>query len=385
MKKALLIPLFIILMFQSVNAELVYGARSLALGGGGRAWAVDVNSMFLNPALLGSYRREGFSYNFQYNYSDYREFNDLMKDVTGTFSKGLDGLSPDQWGSFLDNLQKIHDSVYGMNGYRTKAPSYVGGGYGFSVSFVKQGFVNPASTDIFSKPKDQITQDDVNSLKMNFTGLSYKKYTMAYGMGLSKTLSMGICVNYLSGKADGFDRNLALFNSDKTVKDYVDFSWDNADTKISKFTFDLAFSLDLGQFVKVAAVVRNVGSPELKFNGRKYVFDRKVTIAAAFRPSADWAFLVDVDLYEIKYSNSGGKVRPFSIGIEKSFFQNRFFVRGGLKSDFSEDNFLSGKSDLLYSIGIGFNFNKLVLDAGVAIDGSGRMNALAISGFFAIR
>ncbi len=385
MKKALFIPFLIVLMVQSLSAELIYGARSLALGGGGRAWGTDVNTMFLNPALLGAYRKEGFSYNFQYNYSDYREFNKLMKDVTGKFESGVDKLDPAQWNSFLDNLEDIYNSVYGMNGYRTKMPAYVGGGYGFSVSFIKEGFVNPASTEVFNKSKSQITEDDVNSLKMDFTGLSYTKYTMAYGMGLSKTLSMGICVNYLSGKADGFDRNLALFDSDKSVKDYVDFSWDNADTKISKFTLDLAFSLDLGQYVKVAAVIRNVGSPELKFNGKKHVLEKKVTLAAAFRPSADLAFLIDVDLNEKEFTNSGGKVRPFSIGIEKSFFQDRFFVRGGLRSDFSEDNFLSGKSDLLYSLGIGFNFHKIVLDAGVAIDGSGRMNALAISGFFAIR
>jgi hypothetical protein len=78
---------------------------------------------------------------------------------------------------------------------------------------------------------------------------------------------------------------------------------------------------------------------------------------------------------------NGEEIQPLSFGIEKGFFENRFFVRAGFLSDLTEKHFFGSKSNVLYGIGLGFNMKRIVVDFAVGMNSSGTVKNLAISGF----
>ena len=78
---------------------------------------------------------------------------------------------------------------------------------------------------------------------------------------------------------------------------------------------------------------------------------------------------------------NGEEMQPISLGIEKSFFQNRLFVRAGLLTDLTESHLFGKKSGILYGTGLGFNMKRFIVDVGLGIDSTGSVKSLAISGF----
>ena len=78
-------------------------------------------------------------------------------------------------------------------------------------------------------------------------------------------------------------------------------------------------------------------------------------------------------------------MQPFSFGIEKGFFKNKFFIRAGMLSDLTEKHFFGKKSNTLYGMGLGFNMKKISVDVAVGIDNDGTVKNLAISGFFLLK
>jgi hypothetical protein len=105
----------------------------------------------------------------------------------------------------------------------------------------------------------------------------------------------------------------------------------------------------------------------------------------AFRPNAQWGIYVDVDLKKSDLLYNGHEMQPISLGIEKGFFSNKFFVRLGMLNDLTEKKLLGKKSNALVGLGIGFNMGKFIVDAAIGLGPDGTVKSLAVSGFILIK
>ncbi|MCP5053460.1 MAG: hypothetical protein GY940_40215 [bacterium] len=366
-----------------------YGARSLSLGYGSTGFNYDVNAIFLNPSLLASTQYSLTGYQYQNSFLDYKNFGDDLSEVISYGLANFENLSTGDKTEAFSKLKDLFRSNAGMHGFQTSLPGYVSRGYGLSVSLVDTTVINPIDpltdgVDLFDKSVDEVTNDDIAGLQMNFLGLSYKQVSLSYGMAMAQSMTVGVTVHYLYGKVNDFNRSILsdVFNVNSKVKDYLKYGWEDAEDKFSKVVADVGVTANLGRFFSVGLVMRNFGNAKITTPEREIQLPRRVIAGLAFRPKPDWGFYLDMDVKAADLLYNGNDIQPISIGIEKAFFQNKFFVRAGMLSDISEENFFGRKSNALYGMGVGFNMGKIVVDMALGLDSNGTVKNLAISGFF---
>ena len=92
-----------------------------------------------------------------------------------------------------------------------------------------------------------------------------------------------------------------------------------------------------------------------------------------------------MDLNRTDLLYNGKKIQPFSFGVERGFFGNKFFLRAGFLNDLTEKYFLGKKSNILYCLGLGCNMDNVFVDLAIGIDNNGTIDNLAISGFYLLK
>jgi len=368
-----------------------YGARALSLGYAGTALNYDVNAIFINPALLSSLPYSMTGYQYQNSYLDYKDFNDNLSEVLNYDLEHFESLDTTEKRILFSKLQGLFHSKVGIYGFSSSVPGFVTRNYGISFSVVNTAFMNPVSDanstnngiDLFEKDPEEVSNDEIASLKMNFVGLRYKQISLSYALSVSKTLNFGVTLHYLYGKITEFNSSIVddIFSTDWDAKNYLEAAWNETDKKFSRFMADLSVVMDIGRFFKIALVTKNVGSPKIETPERKITLNRRIIAGLAFKPNMQWGVYLDMDIAKTDLLHNGGKMQPVSFGVEKGFFNNRFFLRAGFLNDLTEKHFFGSKSNALYGLGLGFNMKKIVVDVALGLNGSGTVKSLAISGF----
>jgi len=381
-----LLCVFLALPLLSVFPQF-YGARSLALGYSTTASNYDVNSLFINPALLSSIQHSLSGYQFQYGYSDNMNFLNELKDVLSYDLENFENLGNTQKGEIFNRLNELFSSQKGIYGFKANIPGYVANNYGFSVSVIQSAFVHPQESDIFNRNVSELLNKDIASLSMNMTGLRYTKYSFVYSFRLSNTINIGIGLHYLNGKISKQDTSIMdqIFSLDSENRDYLKYTWEKADSKFSKIVTDIGATMGIGKFFRIGLVAKNVGDPLITGGDVKIVLKTRYVAGLAFQPDPQFAIYLDVDLDKVDMLYNGKYMQPISLGIEKGFFKNQFMVRAGILNDLTGKYFFGSKSNILYGLGFGFNMGKFILDAAIGINHLGVIDNLAISGFFIIK
>ncbi len=387
--------LFIILCGLACNGFAIVpgysGARSLSLGYASTAFNYDINAIFINPSLLASASAALSGYQYQNSFLDYKDFNERLNGVMAYNLTNFTGLSSGDKADVLAKLKDLYQSKAGMYGFISNMPGFISKGYGLAVGLVNTTVINPATTtggvSLFDKAVGDVTNEDIAGLRMKFLGLKYKQISVSYGMELMRSVNLGVTVHYLNGKVNDFGRSIAddVFRGDKTVKDYLEYGWSNGESKFSKVVADVGVSVNLGRFFCVGMVVRNFGSAKIKAPQRDIALPRRMIAGLAFRPNPQWGFYLDMDVKESDLLYNGQKMQPISFGIEKSFFDNKLFIRAGMLNDITEKHIFGKKSNALYGLGLGFNMGKMVVDLAVGLNSGGTVKNLAISGFFIVK
>lgn len=361
-----------------------FGARSLSLGYSSLAYNYDVNTIFINPALLSSITHSLSGYQFQYSYFDYRDFKERLDEVLRYNLKNISSLTINEKEILFNKLNDLFDSKHGLHGFRANIPGLVSKDYGFATSFVNTAVMNPTSTTIFNKSVNDITNEDIASLKMSFLGLRYTQFSLSYALNISRGMSFGISLHYMYGKITEFYTSIVddIFNSDNSTDQYLEYAWDDAEESFNKLNVDLSLSVDIGNYFKCGLMMRNAGNPTLVTTERDIILERRLTAGLAFRPDLQWGIYLDIDLNKTDLFYNGENVQLISLGVEKGFFKNKLFIRAGFLSDLTEQYFLGSRSNCLYGLGFGFNMSKILVDFALGIDSGGAVNNMAISGFF---
>jgi len=366
------------------------GARSLSLGYASTAFNYDINSIFINPAILSSVNYSLSGYQYQSSYMDYKNFQEDLSDILEYNLKDFENIGAEAKTTLFAKLENLFQSKVGMYGSLGNIPGYISRGYGISVSFINTAVVNPVipgEDSIFNKEASEITNADIAALKMNFLGLKYKQISLSYAMKVSNSLHVGISLHYLNGKITEFTGSILddIFTPGYEAKDYLEHGWGNAQDKFSKFIADLGFNMDLGRYFKAGLMMKNIGAAKIETPLRKITLPKRITAGLAFRPNAGWGIYLDVDINKLDLLYNGQDMQPISLGIEKGFFNNKFSVRVGMLSDLVEKHFIGKKSNALYGLGLGFNMKKIIVDLAVGLDNDGVIKNLAVSGFIILK
>ncbi|UCH92469.1 MAG: hypothetical protein JSV88_19525 [Candidatus Aminicenantes bacterium] len=390
MKKMTLFIILFGLSFQGFSiVPGYYGARSLSLGYASTAFNYDINSIFLNPAILSTINYTLYGYQYQQSYMDYKNFAQDLSEVLEYNLKDFENLGQSDKTILFSNLKELFQSKVGISGFRSNLPGYITRNFGLSFSVINTAIVNPVNPggDFFDQAVENVSNADIASLEMNFIGLKYKKISLSYSMDFHKSFSLGITLNYLNGKVTEFKGTLVddIFTADAECKDYLEYSWDSAEDKFSKMVADAGIVVNLGKFFNVGLVYRNFGAAKINTPERQIALSKRVIAGLAFKPNMQWGIYVDMDLKKSDLLYNGQDMQPITLGIEKGFFNNKFFVRLGMLNDLTEKDLFGKKSNALYGLGIGFNMGRFAVDAAIGIDVHGTVKNLAVSGFILMK
>ncbi|MCK4764094.1 MAG: conjugal transfer protein TraF [Candidatus Aminicenantes bacterium] len=365
-----------------------FGARSLSLGYSTTALNFDVNAIHINPALLAAVKYGLSGYQYQNSFMDYKNFAGHLDDILGYNLKNFESFPTDDKKALLGKLHDLFRSKNGLYGFSSSVPGYISRGYGVSYAIVNTAVINPLESDIFNKEAGNITNDDIASLGMNFLGLHYKQVSLSYGMSFSRGMNVGVTLHYLDGELTEYNASITdenVFTADTAVSTYLEDCWGQAADKFSRVTMDFGISVNFGAYFNVGVSVKNTWNPKIQTANREITLNKRVTAGLAFTPEPQWGIYLDLDIAPTDLLFSGEKMQPLSVGIEKGFFRNKFFLRAGFLTDLTGKYFIGEKSDVLYGLGCGFNLGSIIVDAAIGLDGSGSINNLAISGFFILK
>lgn len=359
----------------------------MALGYSSLAFNYDGNAVYLNPALLNSLSAPLGGYQYASSFLDHQDFSGLLQKISAADLDDFQNLDAARKNDLWERLQEVFSLKSGINGFQLKNPGYAGKGYGLAVAFVDSAIVFPLDSDILVKPVEAVTNADIAALRMRFIGFHYTSYSFAFSFSLAQGVAVGGAFHYLKGRAGQFDLAVttAPFQPSAGAKEYLQYAWDAAQNDFSKLNFDLGISADLGAYFKAGLVVRNAANPLIATGVSELRLVRRVIAGLTFRPDSQLGISLDIDVAKSDLYFSGQKVQPVSLGVEKGFFQNKFFLRAGLLNDLTAAYFLGRNAKVIYGAGLGFNLASFLVDLAVGLDGSGKVKNLAVSGFYLIR
>jgi hypothetical protein len=388
MRKCILLLVFL-LFYHAVSAFLpsFYGARSLSLGYGASAFVYDVNAIFINPALLAKINQSMSGFQTQYNYFDPKQFLTDLDQVLDYDLKNYEIYSSQEKSLILAKLATVFNARRGIYGGSYKMPGLIVGKYGISMSWVKSAIINPVASQLLTEDANALTNADIDSLKMNMIGFDYRQLSLSYGLMISKTISCGITLSYLNGKINQQQTSInnSIFQANKNAKSYFQTMWDQSDDSFSKIVSDFSLNLELGAHVNVSYIVKNIGSPAIETNFDTISIPRRSQLAISFRPDVAWGFFMDVDIAKTALLYNDSEFQPFSVGIEKGLFQNKFLLRLGILNDLTEKKFFSRQAGAMFCLGCGVHVDNLIADVAVGLDHNGDVNSLALSGFIILK
>ncbi len=365
-----------------------YGPRSLSLGYGGNAFSYDYNVIINNSSLISNLPVIVGGYNYQTEYFEYNDFSNKLNVFFSSNYANFDSLDISLKSEVVSRINDIYSSKYGIFGSKVNGFGFMMKSYAFAVQFVEITVINPNKNNVMNKKVNDIVKQDLDSLKMDVISFNFKRYILSYSLPVSRNLNIGMNFSYLNGDSYKNEINVSsqsFFDKGLDMREYSQEFWDLCDTGISKIKFDVSISMNVSRSLIVYASMFNIGKPEFGINNTKLVFDNRYKAGLVFRPSLTWGFYFDFDIFKYDYLFNGNKLQNISIGIEKGFFKNMLILRVGMYSDISEKFFFGKNSVNVYSLGLGFNAGKILIDSGVSFNSDGSIRAVAIGGYYIVK
>ncbi len=365
-----------------------YGARSLSLGYGSLAFNNDTNAIYLNPALLNYLASTVSGYQYSQSFRDYKNFGGRLDEVLSANVSQFTSLPAAERELLWSKLKELFGLKNGMFGFQANNPAFAGRGYGAALEVIDAAWIVPRSDNaVLSRTYDQVSDSDIASLHLHRVGLRYMDYALSLGIPLARWLDVGVTAHYLKGHVGETDLSLldATFRPGRSVRDYLQEGWQDAQTHFSKLNWDFSLAASFGTYFKLGLAVRNAFAPVVHAPQDDLPIPRRIIAGLAFRPTAQWGFYIDGDLQKSDFFHNGTATQPFSLGVEKGFFQNKLQLRVGLWNDLREKYFLGRKSNALLGLGLGFRLGRLLVDLATGLDSQGHLRNLALSGFFILR
>ena len=132
-------------------------------------------------------------------------------------------------------------------------------------------------------------------------------------------------------------------------------------------------------------MVRNVANPVIATTSGELRLARRIVAGLAFRPDNQWGIFLDIDVVKGDLFHNGHTVQPVSLGVEKGFFQNKFFLRAGFLNDLSDKYFFGRNANILLRNWLGIQSGKFSGRFRAGLIQLGHVKNLAISGFYLIK
>lgn len=382
MRKILILSALIVVSSSHLAAVFpdFYGARSLSLGHSVFASGWDASAIFLNPAALAEAQVSLSAYQFQQSYRDYLGFEDKLQGVLARDLSSIDSLNADQKQEAVDELAQLWSSAHGISGFSARLPALIGRNFGFSVAWVRAGRMHPQRANAFDIPAASWGSAEIDALKMEFIGLDYRQFSLAYALDLTREMRLGVGLHYLTGKGSQHYAGLTgvPFTENADIRDLSRYAWEQAGKKFSRILTDLSLVVSMGQTFQGMVLVKNLGNPRIELDADILNLPQQLIAGIAFRPSPRLAVYLNIDLKPVNMWFDDKKVQPLSLGVETAFYQQRIFLRAGIWNDLQEKYFLGKRSNVQYGIGIGFRMSRFILDLGLALDASGSIAGLAV-------
>lgn len=364
-----------------------YGARSLSLGYSSVAYSNDINLIAINPALSASLQMVLSGIQYQNSYFDTKGFEEQLRGVLQYDLQNYSTLDPLDQQNVLSQLEDIYGSFNSIYGFRSSMAGMVARNYGISYSKMKMTLMNPGKTELFSQSTEPFTADGISSLTFDFIGLDFSKTTFGYSFNLTPSVAFGVGVHYLKGNMTRFQSPITddIYSPNTDAGQYMEFGWDQADNKFSKIVTDIGLSMNMGPYVTCAVVIRNLGNPTIHASETELTLNQRYIAGVMFRPGPQWGIYIDSDLKKTSLLYNDKKMMPFSLGVEKNFFNGIFYMRAGFLNDLAERYFFGKKSNILYCFGSGITMKQTMIDIGVSINNDGIVNNFAISGYVRVK
>lgn len=382
MKKTLLITVLMFIFGLSLPGMFpdFYGARSLALGQSIFAGGWDVNAIYLNPAALAEAQVGLTAYQYQQAYRDYQEFEDNLLEAMSLDLGSFSSLNPEKRGEVIGVLEDLWNSRHGISGSTASLPAVVSRNFGFSISWVRTGRMHPVETDAFDIPAESWGSGEMDSLRMRFTGLDYRQYSLAYALDLTRSMRLGVGLHYLTGKGTRFDAPLTgdPFGQEAGIRDLTSYAWEQAGNKFNRILADVSLVVSLGTNFQGVVVAKNLGKAKINLDSTNLELPQRLIAGLAFRPSGRMAVYLNMDLKATDLWQDGRDVQPISLAVEVALYQQKILLRAGIWNDLEEKYFLGSRSNVQYGLGLGFRMSRVILDVGMALDSSGSVAGLAV-------
>jgi hypothetical protein len=391
MKKICFPILLLLVAFQLSYSNGVFpdffGAKSLSLGMGSRGFNLSINSMHINPALIGAFKGSMTGYQFMNSSRSMDGFEGRLKGLLASNFKTFNSLSRAEKSLIISDVKGVLDATMGLYGFSGHFPGMILGNYGISTSIYSSAVIRPIINSNFSKSDQQINQQDINSLQFQILGFKFKNYSFSYALDMSAQIQIGATFHYITGKYREFKRYIgsSFFSNSSKRAEYLSQSWENPGKELRCINIDLGLSVDMGRFFRFGAIMKNVNTPKLVKSRSDFELERVVLIGFAFKPELSWEISADFQLNESNMFLSEKKVQPVSFGVEKGFFKNKMFVRLGIMSYINDEYLIGAKSNMVLTMGSGFNIGNFVFNFGAGFDRDGMLNSLAVSGFVMVQ
>lgn len=364
-----------------------HGPRSLSLGYASVGFGSDLNIVSINPALSASMQMVISGIQYQNSYFDTKGFEEQLRGVLQYDLNNYHLLDPADQQTVLSQLEEIYGNANSIYGFQSSMAGVVARNYGISYSKMKMTLMNTGETELFSQTAEPFSPDGISSLLFDFISLDVNRITLGYSFNLTQTIAFGIGVHYLKGNLTRFQSPIGdeIFSPDTSARQYMEYGWDRADESFSKIVTDIGISMNMGAYVTCGVTIRNLGSPTIHAAETELTLNQRYIAGVMLRPGPQWGIYIDSDLKKTQLLYNDKEMMPFSMGVEKSFFNGIFYMRAGFLNDLAERYFFGKKSSILYCFGSGITMKRTMIDIGISINNEGIVNNFAVSGYIRVK
>lgn len=309
------------------TAFTVVGARANGLGGAFTAVADDSTAFYWNPA--GVARRPFVRLGF-FGGDAFRDWGEMVNRLRSEVPGDDSRLDPDR-------------------------------GWGVSTAFTVLGVAVSRFTH---------TSSVLEGVSVRSRGLQTWDVAASFVHSLPPDdLVIGGNLRYIRGTAySNIEPAAEIPPNDRNVRDLMDRAVASPGRTEAEPGVDLGILYQPADWIRLGVSARNLNRPTFHTeNGEAIYLERHGRAGVALFLPRDFLVAADVDISSRETSVLDGGWREISTGVEKSWAEQRFFLRGGIRAELSE----GGARRPGFSAGAGVNLAGAVLEL-AAVTSSGR-------------
>ncbi len=377
--------LLVLLLAYDVAAFFPFfnGARDLALAQSALTFTYDFQVCRINPALLSGFSTSLQGLSYQQNYGDWGGILEKSKELFEKNNlKNWDSFSNEKKASLWSSVQSLYNQENFFQGFVSKGAGFASGKWSLNYFNVHWSWLKPKpeSLENIDAEKNPGYQE-LALLKFLQFGARFSQVVLAYSFGISSNIDLGFSVNYLKGRVLKKEVNFLDFAGEEVSKRvFLENGWDFSEgEEISKIYIDTGLLFTIGRSLKAALVVKGVGKPALHLQKESLTIENQISAGISFHPDESWGIYFSALLKPSDLFFTGVKQQPVALGVEKSFFESKLFLRAGIRGDLQSTYLTGSNSPLRVSFGAGLNIAPLVADIALIMNSRRQLDGLALN------